>query len=195
MKLTEKILVCIALLGIIFKIFLLPGGGLLIVISTGILSMLYFFLGLSIFNNIPLKKMFTEKTFENVSALKIVGSIGFGFSLSTLVIGIMFNIQFWAGATLMLITGLISSFLCFIIILIRSDENKTTFYKNVFIRTAIFGLFGLMMFSVPKMTLFEFFHRDQPAYVQAVRNLNADPTNKALQEELKKQWDLIHAKH
>ena len=106
MKKLEIILGLIALIGILLKLLLIPGGGILLTLSLSMLAMCYY-LSFAFLNGIPLIEIFKKKSYENITPLKMIGVVGFGFALSAIAIGILFSLQFWPGARIQLQSGFV----------------------------------------------------------------------------------------
>jgi len=193
MKKTEKIVGLIALIGLTLKVLLINGGGVITVLSLSFLSLLYFIFGFALFNDIPLRNVFKKQTYDPISKGRLVGSILLGFALSALVIGILFSVQLYNGSQFQLINGLVWTTAILIVSIVRLASTKSIFYKQVITRIAILGVIGLILCITPTWKIVEILKRKHPAYVEAVKNLSADPENKALQEEVQKQREIMWA--
>jgi hypothetical protein len=192
MKQTEKILGLLAILALVLKFMLVPGSSILAVLSLSLLALLYQFLSFAFFNNIRLRNIFKKESYRGLTSLRIIGTIVLGFSLAIAVLGILFKFQSYPGASMMLIEGLSALVLCLVVTLIRYSNNKSSNYKRIFSRIAIVGGIALSISLTPRLKLFEILHRNHPAYVQAVKHLDADPDNKVLHDEVEKQRKLAY---
>ncbi|WP_284651160.1 GldL-related protein [Flavobacterium terrisoli] len=135
---TEKIVFGIFILGFILRMFHIPGGSILPVLSMALLSLFYFPAGFY---------FLSDKKIDN----KTVGfSVVSGFTLSITVLGILFKIMDWTGAFFMLVTGLVSLLPIAIISYVNYTKPKLeelqNYYKNIFIRVMIALIFGLLLF-------------------------------------------------
>ena len=193
MKKTERILLIIALVAILLKFMLIAGSGLLITLALLSLAIIYYLLSFAFFNNTPLKEIFKKQSYNGISVLRIIGTIGFGLSLSTVVVGILFVLQSWNGGRMYLLSGLITLLLCTIVAIFRWIKNRSNSYNVLFSRAAIMGCIGLLLQLTPEMTLFKVLHRNHPAYVEAVRNLKNDPNNEELQAEVEHQIEIMRS--
>src|SRR5690606_34042119 len=103
-----------------------------------------------------------------------------------------FKLQFWPGASLLLIIGLSALLIVTIISLIKYKVNKSHLYKNIRIRAAITGICGIILFMSPSNILIEIKYRNHPEYIEAIKKLNQDPDNielrKKVEEEYKKMY-------
>ena len=192
MKTTEKILAVIAIVGIIMKGLIITGRGLALMIGFAGLAILYmYFFSFAFFNDIRLRDIFKKQSYKGRSAVRIIGTIVLGFSLAVSLLGIFFNFQAYPGATLMLIEGTVYLAICLITVAILATAlRKQILYKKLISRSAIVGGFALILYLTPNVLFFQFRHHNNPAYVEAYKNLNDDPNNKEYQDEYAKQKQL-----
>jgi hypothetical protein len=62
--------------------------------------------------------------------------------------GGLFKLQFWAGANMQLLAGLVTIGLILLIATIFYLRSKSEYYKRVFKRIAIYGGLGLVLFCI-----------------------------------------------
>jgi hypothetical protein len=187
MKKTELIAGIIAVLSIILQALLLPGGNVLTVLSLSVLAILYFYCGLLLFNDIRLRAAFKKISYAGISTSRKIGSIGTGFALATIVIGILFKIQYWPGANVMLMDGFAMLVIVCIVAGFKYPKNKSEYYNRIFKRAAIFGGFGLLLMIVPPYSWSQLKYRNHPAYRDALKNSGEDPTNQSLWDKVKEE--------
>jgi hypothetical protein len=192
MKLTEKILGLLALIGIILIIATIPGGNTLTILGLGILSMIYCYFGFAFFNGIRARDIFKKSSYAGIKAIRIVGAIAAGMLLSTVVIGIMFKIMMWAGASAMLLIGFLPILIISIISVIKYSGNKDLYYKRILVRAIIFGGVALFLFLLPSDTILKIRYRCCPDYVNAVIAASNDPDNEALQQKAQEEEDKMN---
>ena len=142
----EKILGVVSVIAIIMKLGSIPGAGLLLIISWTLLSFFYYLFSFAFLNNIKLSNIFVPKSYQGLSALRIIGSIGTGWVLSTICTGIFFKTMHYSGGMILLFVGVILIFVVAITSLIKFFLSKSDFYKTILLRAAIFGGFGLLFF-------------------------------------------------
>jgi len=128
MKKSEKIFGILFVIAIIFKFALYPGGAFILTVSLTSLACIYFYFGFAFFNNIKLKNVFSRKSYEGISALRILGSIGTGLGLSTVCLGILLKISHWPGGGVMLGIGLIIIVFISTILLVKYLRSKSNLY-------------------------------------------------------------------
>jgi len=186
MKRLEKILGLVIIIALIMKLTLIPGGSILTVISFSILSCIYYPFGFAFFNEIRLIQILKKASYKELSALRIVGSIGIGMGLAAICIGILFKLQHWPGANTNLIAGLFTILIILIVALFRFVKNKDDFYKRIFKRIAIIGGFGLILSSVSELTITKIQFRNHPKYIKAYKEYIKNPQDK----ELRKKEDI-----
>lgn len=143
---TERILGIIFLSAIILNFFPLKGTSILVVLSSGILGMMYFLVGFSVINNIKFKDIFKEASYKSVTTGRVVGAIFTGFILSTAVNAILFNSMNWVGGKIISLLALASIIVCFIVAFLKYNKLKSDFYAYVLIRLAFYGVLTLIMF-------------------------------------------------
>lgn len=179
-------------MGIILIVATIPGGSTFTILGLGLLSMLYFYFGFAFFNGIRARDMFKKSSYKDIKAIRVVGAIAAGMLLSTVVIGIMFKIMMWAGASAMLLIGFLPVLIIGIISVIKYSSNKDSYYKRILLRAVIFGGFALFLFLLPKNTILQIRYRCCPDYVNAVIAASNDPDNEALQQKAQEEEDKMN---
>ena len=185
MKNFERIVATIALLGIILKLCMVSSGSILIVISLSTLYIFYF-LSFIFLNGIRFRDIFKRESYKHTNAKRIIGAIGIGFALSTIIMGILFKLLFWTGADQQLIVGLPLAAFISIIAFIFYLRNKIEYYRRIFRRVAIIGGFGLLLYLTPTNTLVDLYYRNDPEYAELYKKVLSDPYN----QELRKQFEI-----
>ena len=146
MKRFEIILGIGVLVALFFKVLHFPGGSLLLTITLMGLACIYLFWGFALFNNVSDENAFNKSAYSGISTQQIMFSIVAALALSAVCIGILFKIQHWPGAVVILLSGLIAVFVVGIIALIKYLGSKSDFYKMILLRIAIIGVVGLFCF-------------------------------------------------
>jgi hypothetical protein len=180
MKKTEIILATLSIIALGLNLLLIPGGGVLTVLTLSALSMIYFYFGFALFNDIRLRIIFKKDSYKEISSLKILGAVGAGLALSMTTIGLMFKFQSWPGADINLGAGLFGLLIVTIVGLIKYSKNKSGYYTKIFKRAAIFGGLGLLLMLAPKTNWIELKYRNHPEYVDALKKAMAAPDKKEL---------------
>lgn len=196
MKKAEVIIASLTVISLILKLVLnyFPGINALTVLLLSFLSLLYFHLGFAIFNNIRLRKIFNKESYKNISRLKIFGSIATGLTLSIMVIGILFKVMHWPGASVNLIFGFIGILIVSIISVIKYLKTKSLYYTKILNRNLVFGAIALFLILIPEMTWIEISYKDQPTLIEAYRKAFAEPDNAELWQNIEKERQKLSSK-
>lgn len=148
MKKIEIILATLTAIAIGMKLISIPGSGILTTVTLSSLSLIYCYFGFALFNNIPLRKILVKQGYKDTSTLRILGAIVTGFVLSLTIIGILFKFQSWPHASYNLGAGLVGLFIVTVVGLIKFNKTKMDYYKQIFIRIAVFGVIGLIFIFI-----------------------------------------------
>lgn len=186
MQKIEVTLGTIALIGIILKVFNLPGAGLLLILSLSTLS-LFYYLSFALFNGIRLRDIFKSNAYAHTNAKKIIGAVGLGFALSALVMGSLFKLQFYPGAAVQLVTGLLATAIIFTIATIVYYRKPNAYYKSIFKRVVAIGGIGLILYLTPSSSLVDIFYWNQPEMAAIHKKVLKNPRNDSLKKELNKK--------
>ena len=184
MKLAEKIIIVLALVGTLFKLFLVSGGGLIVVVSYTALSTLYFYFGFALFNNIRLRHVFKKESYVGVSSGRIIGGIAMGISFSICLIGMLFKVQYWPGEGVMLMAGMFTGVLVLIPSIFKFLKNREEYYKKALVRGSVLVGISTILFLTPARTLVELQYRNHPRYIEAYIEYQKDPMNQELSDKL-----------
>ena len=106
MKKTELILIALALLALVLVKIDMTGAILIILFTYMLLSVFYFLFGFALFNGIDYKDILVADTYKNIPSWKIILGIVMGWLSSIMIGGILFKVQQYPGAELMLIVSL-----------------------------------------------------------------------------------------
>ena len=189
MKLTEKILIGISILAIILNMKNVVGGSILTIISLGSLSIVYFYFGFALLNQIRLREIFLKNNYANISILRIFGAIFTGIALGTGLIGGIFKLMHWPGASLMLLFSLSCLFLVIIISVFKIIRKKNHFYKLILIRSIVMLLFVGSLFMISSRDIVNYKYSEYPDYANAfneyMENHSTNSYEKWQEEHLK----------
>lgn len=138
---TEKVFVCITILGLILKYLNIPGGSPLLVVSLLTLTLLYFPFGFY---------FLSDKSFKINTGISVL----FGWLLSVVFIGILFRVMHWPGSAAMAICGTISAIPLVMFSYMKykkSNPEDLNYFKNLLIRSSILLCISvlLMFFKLP----------------------------------------------
>ena len=176
---TEKTFIGIFLLALILKFNNIPGSSVLLILSLGVISILY----------LPLAfYFFSDKSLKNQN---IVLSITGGMALALMPIGILFKFMYWPGAQVSLIGSIFFTSILLIIVFILNRQNSEqlkTYYKNYFIRIIFWLSLGLILCFTSKRTLIEFQHSDDPEMARLQIQSFENPSNEDYYNELQNYY-------
>ncbi|MEO8590129.1 MAG: hypothetical protein ABI432_12220 [Flavobacteriales bacterium] len=135
MKLAERILFGIALIGLLFKIQHWPFAGVFLILSLSSLALLYFPLAVVWFGRPTMR--------DQVVGFSIAG----GFALSTMLIGFLFKLQHWPLADAYVMLG---TFCCALtavgcLVLRRGKPELSSYFRSVLLRASILGGLGALL--------------------------------------------------
>lgn len=166
---TEKTVIVIFIIGLLAKFFDIPGCEILLIISSAILSIIYFPLSFYFFSDKTLKT-------QNIP-LSIAG----GMFISITVLGILFKLMFWPGAAIQLFAGIITMPILLLVtfLLFKNLKNNdlVVYYKNYLLRTIFWTVLCFVSFTLSNKQLLQIQHRGNPELVQLKMNAYFNNSN------------------
>lgn len=126
---------------------------------------------------------------QNVTVGRILGSIGMGMALSTIIIGVQFRLLLlFAGAEMITVgaTSLAVLLLGALLLVVFKKKASDAFYQGVLIRGGLALVIGVLVFLVPARELIRIYHRDDPQYRDLLIKAHENPTDQAAQDELER---------
>ena len=182
MRKLETILVSSFFVSVILKLFQLPLGDLLLILSGSSVAMFYYVAGYFIMNDVSLRRLLKEKKGKNVSVPVLFGSIMAGWDFSIIAIGILFKVMLFPGADNMLVTGIILLTILQIgSIFIRKTHPET--FARFFNRVIIFFGAGLLASFISYNQIIDFQYSDEPEYSEALKKTIAFPNDTTIRLE------------
>lgn len=182
MKKTEKILWSTFIVGLLFKIMHWPGAGILTVLSLALVSILYFYSGIGLFNNLSAKQMFQKKSYQHKKRFNILFGALFGLVLSILVIGFLFKFMLWPGGNMMLSIGLISLLIVVSFYLVLKSKGKVFIAKSAFVRVSLVSFISLCLYGIQTDSIVDFYYPNDPLYAEALKQIIHNPNDSGVQE-------------
>lgn len=182
MRILEKILAGLFVLGLAGKLMLIPGSDYLTMRFLFGLTVLYFPLGVLLLNRIPLLKAFNRNSYKGLSPLRIMLSIFFGLGLAAICNGVSSKLLIWDRANEQIIVGLflVSAATIWEVIFEKMNKLGESFFLK---RSIIGGIVGLIFLLTPVTTIIKIQYRHHPDYVKAYIDYLSDPDD----EEKKKR--------
>ena len=171
----EKILVCLFAIGVIMKFTNVPMAGLILVVSTLGLSVLY--LGFSWL-------LLSEK---GARRQNLAISIVVGILFAQLPLGILFKLQYWPGAGIMLLLSLLYGGILLLVILLNhrhADHARKQYNSRIILRTVIFGVLCAVLYITPTSALVKLQYRNNPEEAAIRANYYEDPENEEYRRAL-----------
>ncbi|HKK38941.1 MAG TPA: hypothetical protein VJ949_05965 [Cryomorphaceae bacterium] len=189
MKKFEVICSLLAILGFVLKCFQVPFSGVTLVLSLSALGMFYYSLSFAYFNGISFRGIFKRVSYRGKSAKRLVGASVMGLSLSVLVIGTLFKLQFWPMSSFYLMVGLFMLAAIFVFAIYYHFKTNANFYSEILKRTAVWGIIGTGLALTPDAALVDLILRDRPeAFRKLYKELMANPNDDELRKEVNR-WE------
>lgn len=171
---TEKVLASLLIIGVLFKFMHWPGTGPILVFSGGILAMMYYPLGFY---------YFTEKETRKKN---IILSVVSGMFWSTVIVGLIFKLQFYPGSGVMAIIGGYGSFVILgVITFMKSQkgEEQKLYFDSMWKRALVMAGIGLFLLSVSSESIMKFNYRNEPELGRLRIQMMNHPENEQYQKE------------
>lgn len=188
MKLAEKILAIAVLAGLLLMFSIVRGGAELFMISLLSLSGIYFAFGFILFNQIRLRDLPKKETFKDLTTIKIVFGAISGIALSIVCVGIVFKLLSLPGSNEMLLIGTV---VCILISIATLVLRKKLSAATILTRTVVFGVVGIVLLSIPLLSIIKFQYRNHPAYVEAYTRYVENPKDESLWEKQMLEYNRV----
>ena len=191
MRKSEIIISSIVLIALVMKLLMMAGADFVLLFSLTTLSAYYFLFGLPITLGVPVKMALRGGSYKGISALALIGGFAMGWSLASILIGILFKLLFLPGATFMLFVGLLLSFVNLLVVLVKYIRSADAYLQKAIARLAIIGSLGLFFYLTPQEGLVDILYFRNPEYARLYKEYLQDPDNK----EIKEKMDQIKFEH
>lgn len=140
----EKVLIILTAISLILKLNLLPYSGLFLFFTLGGLGFYYLLFGKALLNKIKPKDSLRESSYKEIPKPLIVLSRVTGFSLSLICTGTLFKLNHWTYSSILIIIGLVLTFLVSVITLNKQKTSQLKIYKRILKRTTL-GMIGAIV--------------------------------------------------
>jgi hypothetical protein len=184
MKKFEFVLGILAGLSLALKLLDIPGAGPLCALTFSTLATFYFYFSFAFFNEIPLRGVLKKASYQNTNKKRIAGTVWLGYGLSLILIGGLFKLQFWPGASPLLAGGLSTVLVILIGVSFFHFRNRQTFYKKLIRRIAIYGCFGFALYLTSTENLIDIYYHNHPEYAEVYKKYSKDRDNIELQRQM-----------
>lgn len=181
MKPIELFLISVFLTGVILKLLLIPFSDYFIVVSMIILAMLYYPLGIFLYNSVGPNKIFKKSSYRSLSANRILASIGIGLALSIVNIGLLFKLYQLPGFNFILTFGLILSVVALVVLVLKRRYLISIFHKNMIRRVSVCFIIGIIVYVIPEIFFVKAFFRDHPSFIKLYEQKLANPDDEKIQ--------------
>ncbi|UTW62173.1 hypothetical protein KFE98_19550 [bacterium SCSIO 12741] len=121
-------------IGFVMRLMHWPGGSLLLILSTLVVSIYYFPFGLYVFGALAKKRPFSSSHIKAAGVSRLLFTLATGFSLATGMLGLLFKIQHYPGAEPLLNFTSILAFVLIFFGLIRRNSNNRNFLDPLLFR-------------------------------------------------------------
>lgn len=191
MKKIELILGLTTLIAAVLNLFDYPMSTQLLIVSIGNLSLFYMYLSIPLFNEIPVRRMFSRASYEGISKGRFIGSLAVGLTFSAALIGLLFKLMIWPNAILELLLALVGLLIGLAVGIWRYRLAQDVFYTRLFKRIGIFLVLVILGLALPKYAILEFKYSEFPSYIEAFKARSDNPNNVELTEHLEKERQLM----
>ncbi len=166
MKIAEKTLIVLALIGLILN--LVSNTGVIFILAMSSLAVLYFYTSFALFNDVPLKGILKKASYESTNKKRVSLSFAAGIGLSMICIGTLFKLMLWptwevqlmGGLLVLAVVGAISTFFYL--------RSKAAFYTALYTRLALFGLVAVILYFIPGEALVDVYFRNETEEYRAL---------------------------
>lgn len=194
MRKTEIVLALLIVVGLILKVLHIPGGSALTIVSIVGLSIIYWAFGFAFFNGIRFRNIFKKSSYANSNGKRIVGAIGLGFGLASALSGILFKLQFWPGAHIMLQVGIYFATPVLAIVVLKLVQTSDDYYKRLLKRAAIVTVAAVGLYLLPTAKLVDIYYGSNPEYAKLFKAVLENPDDRELREELYDMQDSLRGR-
>ncbi len=192
MKKIEKILGTLSLISLALILADIPSGAVFSILLISSLSVFYMYLTMPSTLGIPLKKVFKKASYKGLGPLRIIGLLLLGFSLAIVLIGILFKLQSWPGASPILGAGSLGLFIALIVGLIKYKAKMPLYFSEALKRILIIGGVALSLLLIPKASWLEFRYRNHPSYIEAVKEYWENPNDQKIIDKLEQETNQLY---
>lgn len=179
----ELVLVIVFALAFVINLFNVSGATAVFVITGALLSMIYFYISVVLFNGIPFRQALKKDAYTGISKLRIIGSAASGVTLSVLVIGVLFVSMYWQGGKQMLLMGITLCIVVLCIALYKYFTKRGDFYPVLIRRLTVWIAAGVLLFTLPQNVLIGIKYRNHPEFRDALLNSLDNPEDEEARQK------------
>lgn len=159
----------------------------LLITALVFMSIFYMWFGFFLFSKVKIRDLATPKSRSQFIPFVLGSSLIMGLVYSVGTIAIIYGVYFYQGMNFMLGLAffliLISTAVILLYHWLRGDQSGhlRQFYR----RSAILGLFCLIMWLIPINTRLQILFRNHPDFIEAYKNYRANPDDPNADERLR----------
>lgn len=172
---TEKVLLALFIISLIFKLMHWPGAGPIMILSLLILALCYFPFGFYFFSD------------KNLKTQKIGISLVFGWLLSICIVGILFKLMFWPGSGMMLLIGSMTAAILLVVSFMlfqNSTPELKNYHKNLLTRTLVLFVVSFACLVLPNSVLINHYYSNEPELKELYLKQQENPEDETIQKEI-----------
>jgi hypothetical protein len=180
----ERTFIVIALIGLLFRFLHLPGGSMFFILGATLLCLFYYPFGLAYLQGISIQSIFKKAAYQNTTVFISLLALFGGLSLTMLLIGIQFKLQFWPGAHVMLTAGIVTASIILFIAAIKLQGANHLKLKRLYTRGGILLAVAIALRLTPTPAIVDIIYSSTPCYRDALKEVMAHPENELAQAKL-----------
>lgn len=165
MRKFETIFLLAIVLGLLLKFTHLPGASILIVVCLSVLAVFYQYFSFAFLHKVPLKLAFKKESYPPQRGKTLPLSIFSGIALSVSAVALMFKLQHWPGANVLLMVGIFANALSFGFAAFLRNQNDLPMLNKTLVRNGLVTAFCLVFFIFGTAILLDFNYRNHPDYI------------------------------
>jgi hypothetical protein len=172
MKKTEKTLIALIVIGQLMRLFDMVGGSLISLTATLLLTILYVFFGFALFNDIRFREIFRKGSL-GIGRREIGLSILFGVALGISITGVVFKLQIFTEANIVLSIGI--ALVAISLAILAKKFKKTRLYSQTIVRTMIIGGISIVLLATPINWLVDVYYFRDPDQAEIIKDRLRNP--------------------
>jgi hypothetical protein len=184
MKIFEKILATIIALLIVSKLVFTWFVSIYLIVLLPNVSILYFFFGVALFNNIPIKDAFSYKRLKAIGNKKVIGSLFIAISLSLLSLTVLLFILRVTPSPDLIYGALVINVVFSIIVTIKFLTGKDKFFVPILKRYFLAMGLGLIYVYTLSLSFVKAKFNEHPDFVNAYKEYLENPNDKMLDDKM-----------
>lgn len=166
----EKILLILIALGALGKLGPIVGSGIVLTFGALILSFIYFVFGFAVFTGIRLRNISKKESYTHLKPYDIIISIFTGFIFQSLIMSLLFQLQYWPGAAVMSLATVLSAPIFLILSAVLLMTKNRYIYSGILARGVPMFLLLLVLYLSPVNAKLKIFKVGSPEMEAQILN-------------------------